>query len=364
MPDPGSAVGRLAGALRRSRAARRLTQAQAAAVLSTSESTVQRAEAGVSTPKKYVVEGYVAKLGLDPEEAEHLLTEATRPPGRQRRVLTQAPHPGLVSTREELGRALARVWEEDNCPSPRGMQDRADKAAARTAGQQQVSTQYAFLSKSAAYRIAHRRQLPSRVEQLRSYLHACRVKENGYEVWVAAYHRVKVKEKEEAKARTEARAEERRRWRGEAGRRRAIEIMLKARLIPAESFSGSATAPWTARCRDCGLVGRFRLASVRQGHGCRECASPPQSAGRDGDSAVPAGTPPEADQALARARVPAVPGSGAEALWAGHCATCGSAGGSEYGNSRSVDSAQGSCRMCGRSRETGTEADSGVRSVV
>ncbi|MEU6482010.1 helix-turn-helix transcriptional regulator [Streptomyces sp. NPDC047017] len=269
VPDTDNAVGQLACALRRSRAVLGLTQAQAADVIGKSTSTVQRAEAGAVAPKKSLVDGYVDKLGLAPEEAKRLYEKATRAPGRQRRSLTQAPHPRMVSTRDELGRALARVWEENNRPSMQQLQDRVQ--AAREADEKRK--RYAFLSRSAAYRISHRQQLPSGVEQLRAYLYACRVKERQFPIWIQAYQRVKAKEKEESAAKKTAGSEERRIWRRWIGRRRATSIMLNAGLHPAEPFPRSGTAPWTAQCMRCGLIGRFRLSSVMQGRGCPKCTT-------------------------------------------------------------------------------------------
>ncbi|MFJ3513193.1 helix-turn-helix domain-containing protein [Streptomyces luteogriseus] len=271
MPDGDSAVGRLAGALRRSRAALGLTQAQAADAIEVSTSTVQRAEAGAAAPNRCVVDGYVAKLGLDPEEAERLYEKATRSPGRRRRSLTQAPDPRMVSTSDELGRALARAWEEDNRPSMQAMEDRV--SAARDADE--TRKPFTFLSRSAAYRISHRQQLPSSVEQLRSYLYACRIKERRFHVWIKAYHRVKAKEQEEAMARKTAEGEERGKWRAWESRRWATDTMLGAGLRPAEPFPRSSTAPWAAQCVTCGLVGRFRLSAVRKGRGCPSCTSSP-----------------------------------------------------------------------------------------
>jgi transcriptional regulator with XRE-family HTH domain len=267
VPDGDSAIGQLACALRRSRGALGLTQAQAADAIEKSTSTVQRAEAGVVAPKKCVVDGYVAKLGLDPEDAERLYEKATRPPGRQRRPLTQAPNPRMVSTPDELGRALARAWEEDNRPSMQTMEDRV--VAARDADDSRK--RFPFLSRSAAYRISHRQQLPSSVDQLRSYLYACRVKERRFPIWIRAYHRVKEKEQEEAMAKKTTDGEERRTWRRWESHRSATAIMLGAGLHPTEPFPRSATAPWAAQCMTCGLIGRFRLSTVRQGRGCPRC---------------------------------------------------------------------------------------------
>ncbi|MGW3341353.1 helix-turn-helix domain-containing protein [Streptomyces sp. NPDC001009] len=272
VPDPGTAVGQLASALRRSRAAQGLTQSQAADAIEVSTSTIQRAEAGRAAPKKTVVDGYIAKLGLDHDEAKRLYERATRSPGRQRRSLTQAPHPRMVSTSDELGRALARVWEENDCPSMQTLEDRVHDA--RKANDRRKP--YVFLARSVAYRISHRQQLPSGIDQLRAYLYACQVTERRFSVWVQAYHRVKVKEKEESAAKKSAAGEERKRWRGYVGENRAHRIMQNANLIPGEPFPRSVTAPWTATCHTCGLVGRFRVSALIQGRGgCPACAAHP-----------------------------------------------------------------------------------------
>ncbi|GAA2500420.1 hypothetical protein GCM10010406_41150 [Streptomyces thermolineatus] len=352
---PDTSVGQLACALRRSRGALGLTQAQAADAIERSTSTIQRAEAGKTVPKRYVVDSYVAKLGLDPQEADRLYSQATRPAGRQRRCLTQAPHPRMVSTVDELGNALTRVWEEDDRPSMKIMEDRVTVVRV----DEQKREKYAFLSRSAAYRIVRRRQLPSDVRQLRSYLYACQVQERRFRIWIEAYHRVKAKEREEAVAKKAAEAEERRKWLGQASRKSAVDIMLKAGFIPVETFPGSFTAPWTARCRNCGLVSRFRLSYVRQGLGCRMCARCSQPSTPSGAPAMPARLTPEVAEQQARAKgwIPAVPYPGAEVAWPGHCASCGATGAPKYGNFCSPKSTQGPCRPCsGSQKKTETEA--------
>jgi hypothetical protein len=124
-------------------------------------------------------------------------------------------------------------------------------------------------------RISHRQQLPSSIEQLRSYLFACQVKERQFPVWTKAYYRVRTKEREEVMTKKTAEVEERRRWHGPESQRLATEIMLGAGLRPTEAFPRSVTAPWTAQCLTCGLVGRFRVSAVRQGRGCPGCGTSP-----------------------------------------------------------------------------------------
>ncbi|MFG3532680.1 helix-turn-helix domain-containing protein [Streptomyces sp. NPDC047917] len=266
VPDPDSPVGQLARALRVSRRTAGLSQGQAADAIDVSSSTVQRAEAGRRVPDRRVVDGYVGKLGLDPELADRLWNKASRPAGRQRRTLTDSPSAWMVSSADELGRALTRVWEEDDRPSMQVMEDRVSAAREAEKGR------YMFLSRSTANRIIRRRQLPTSVEQLRSYLRACQVRERQVRIWIDAYRRVRLREQEEAKAKKEAEEEERKWWRGQKGYRRAMSIVMAAGFQPVEPFPGSSTTPWAVRCKSCWRFSRVRLASiVSERHRCR-CA--------------------------------------------------------------------------------------------
>ncbi|GGZ29009.1 hypothetical protein GCM10010327_69160 [Streptomyces nitrosporeus] len=229
-----------------------------------SSSTVQRAEAGTSVPKKYVVDQYIARLGLDFDRAQSLWEAARHPGGRPRRVLTPAPALALVKDVSDFGAALMRLWEECDRVSPEEMQRRAEIA------HQRDKTRFKFLSRSAAYRLSRRRQPPSSVQQLRSYLHACGVPERRFGAWIEVYQRVKAKEREEARAKKKEREEARREWAWE-GRSRAEAVMSAAGLDPTEPPPRSSAAPWSARCRRCGKVSRVRLTSVAQGRGCQIC---------------------------------------------------------------------------------------------
>jgi hypothetical protein len=266
---PDSAVGQLAQALRDARQAKGLTQKQAGEVMGFSSSTVQRAEAGEKPPEKYVVDSYVDRLGLNPAHAEQLWAAASRPAGRQRRTLTAAPAPHLVQSRQDLGNALRRACEEsgDKPPSMAEMERRADAAY------RQDKERFSFLSRSAANRIYNRRQLPTSVRQLRSYLYACEVPERQFRELVAAYLRVKAKEHEEAVAKKRAAQEDRERWSGWEGHERARTVMRAAGLDPAEPPPRSPDAPWSVRCRRCGQVSRVRLTRVaRDRAGCPLCS--------------------------------------------------------------------------------------------
>ncbi|MEV4976752.1 helix-turn-helix transcriptional regulator [Streptomyces scopuliridis] len=212
VPEPTLPLGKLALALRDARAAHGLTQGQAAVVIGVSPSTVQRAESGKTLPEHHVVDSYVDKLGLNPDRAEHLRSMATNPVGRRRRTLTPAPAVRLVNTTEDLGNALRRAWEEADRPSMQMMERRAESVW------QEAKDDYAFLSGSAANRIVNRRQLPTSVKQLRSYLHACRVQESQLRAWIAAYQRVKAREREEAMAKKQTDKEEQKLWLGWQGR--------------------------------------------------------------------------------------------------------------------------------------------------
>lgn len=248
VPLPDSAVGQLAQALRAARQAKGLTQEQAGDAMDISSSTVQRAEAGKVAPEKYVVDRYVTRLGLNSVRAEQLWAEANRPAGRRRRVLTPAPAVHLIKTDDDLGGALQRVWQEHDEPSAPVMERRAEIA------HQQDKATFSFLSRSAAWRLSHRRQLPSSVRQLRSYLYACGVPEGRFQIWIEAHQRVKAKQREEAMAKKKAKKEAGRQWRGWEGRSRAEACMRAAGLDPVEAPPRSATAPWSVRCRRCGGV--------------------------------------------------------------------------------------------------------------
>ncbi|MFI8515955.1 multiprotein-bridging factor 1 family protein [Streptomyces sp. NPDC085460] len=266
---PDSPVGQLAQALRDARQAKGLTQALAAKEMGFSSSTVQRAEAGEKPPEKYVVDRYVERLGLDAAQAEQLWAAASRPAGRQRRTLTPAPAPHLVESEQDLGNALRRACEEsgDKPPSMAEMERRAAVAY------QEDKEHFAFLSRSAANRIYNRRQLPSSVRQLRSYLYACEVPARQFRELVAAYLRVKAKEHEEAVAKKRAAKEARERWSGWAGRRQAEDALRAAGLDPVEAPPRSPDTPWSARCRRCGHVSRVRLTRVvRDRAGCPLCS--------------------------------------------------------------------------------------------
>ncbi|MGW6247904.1 helix-turn-helix domain-containing protein [Streptomyces roseolus] len=266
---PDSAVGQLAQALRDARQDKGLTQAQAAKEMDVTSSTVQRAEAGRKPPGEYVVKGYVDRLGLDPTLAKELWSAASRAAGRQRRTLTSAPAANMVSSRQDLGNVLSRAREEneDKPPSMAEMERRAYTAHTKD------KERFAPLSRSTANRIYNRRQLPTSIEQLNSYLYACRVPEHQVQELVAAYLRVKTEESKEKAARKEAAKEERERWRGWEGQKRAEAAIRTVGLDPIEAPPRSSNAPWSVRCRRCGQVSRVRLTRVvRDRAGCPLCS--------------------------------------------------------------------------------------------
>ncbi|MFF9431857.1 multiprotein-bridging factor 1 family protein [Streptomyces sp. NPDC014746] len=265
---PDSAVGELAQALRDARQAKGMTQSQAAKEMAVTSSTVQRAEAGEKPPQDYVVKGYVDHLGLDPARAEELRAAASRATGRKRRTLTSAPAADMVESRRDLGNVLRRSREEneDKPPSMAEMERRADVAY------KEDKEHFAPLSRSTANRIYNRRQLPTSVKQLNSYLYACKVPEHQFRKLVAAYNRVKDQEHDAAVAEKRAAKEDQERWSGWEGRKRAEGVMRAAGLDPVEPPPRSSNAPWSARCRRCGQVSRVRLAHVvRDPTGCPLC---------------------------------------------------------------------------------------------
>ncbi|MFJ4858598.1 helix-turn-helix domain-containing protein [Streptomyces sp. NPDC088730] len=263
VPAPSSALGALALALRETRAAKGLTQAQTATAIGVSTSTVQRAESGRSAPEWHIVSAYATQLDLNQDRAKSLWSSITAPD--KRRTLTPAPAVRLLKNEDDFVDALKRAWEEAGKPSMHQMKARAERA-------REASAQYVYLSSSAANRIKNRRQLPSSPEQLRSYLIACLVPESRFPVWLEAYGRVKAKTREEALAKKKTDKEDQKRWLGWEGRRQALHVLDFYGLDPVEPFAHSSTAPWAVRCRGCQRLSRLRLIDiVSRRRGCQSC---------------------------------------------------------------------------------------------
>ncbi|MFE4540258.1 helix-turn-helix transcriptional regulator [Streptomyces scopuliridis] len=256
-----NAIGKLADRLRDGRKKNSLTRAQVAGSLGCSVSTVQRAEAGHTLPSLATAHGYSRLCDLDPAEIEALWKDAHRYlVGHTRRSLTQAPHLNLVRSADELAAALVRVYEINDRPSARTMEDRAELRY----------TEFAPLSRSTAWRIATRQTLPSSVRILQAFLVACEVPERAFPAWVAAWARVSAREKRiAARRKAEAvTAESRKAIRVTAAEAR--ERLRAAGFTAAEKYPGHRV-PWTVLCDPCQSLSRIRLSSLDNGTRCPVC---------------------------------------------------------------------------------------------
>ncbi|MGW2425609.1 helix-turn-helix domain-containing protein [Streptomyces sp. NPDC001709] len=267
--NAGNGIGELAEHLRKGRTRKALTREQLASKIKCSVTTIQRAEGGKIPPSHETLTGYIGVCDLDPSRTQAMWNKAVSLRSGSGRVsYTPAPGPGLVRTADELGAALARVWEENGRPSTREMERRADRRYRET-------RDYAPLSRSTAERISRRRSLPGSVRTLQAYLVACQVPEAKFPIWVQAWGRVHEKRRA---AEEEARRQARKTSRIQA--HQARNRMREAGLIPLDKFPGPV-APWSAVHIPCDQVSRYRLRAVLQGTAyCPVCDEPlPAGAG-------------------------------------------------------------------------------------
>ncbi|MEV4431120.1 helix-turn-helix transcriptional regulator [Streptomyces sp. NPDC049602] len=262
-------LGKLAEYLRAARCKRELSREQLAIKLGCSITTIQRAEGGKTPPARDTLDGYIRVCVLDHTQAEALWSKAVNLcRGRTPRTYTQAPRPDLVRTADELGAALARVWEQDGRPSTREMERRAEGRYKETR---------APLSRSTAERISRRKSLPGSERTLHAYLIACEVPEAKFPMWAQAWGRVQGRRQA---VRDRVRREARRVIQKQAPE--ATSRMRDAGLIPLDKFRGPV-APWSARHITCDTVSRFRLRSVLEGTAhcpvCDELLPPVMSQG-------------------------------------------------------------------------------------
>lgn len=191
-------MGELAEYLRAARCKKGLSHAQLAEQLGCSITDRPACRRGKIPPARDTVDGYIRVCVLDHTQAEGLWSKAVNLRcGRTLRSYTQAPRPDLVRTADELGAALAPVWEQNGRPSTREMERRAEGRYKETR---------ASLSRSTAERISRRKSLPGSERTPRAYLVACEAPEAKFPMWVQAWGRVQgrrraVREREHREAR-------------------------------------------------------------------------------------------------------------------------------------------------------------------
>nr|WP_168723418.1 helix-turn-helix transcriptional regulator [Streptomyces sp. SAT1]ANO41997.1 transcriptional regulator [Streptomyces sp. SAT1] len=145
------------------RRAARLPQRGLAEAANVSRGAVQRAESGTTRPTTAVLDAYLRACGAgeDARRRARLLLVRGRTAQRGRLRELRAPAPDFISTKRELGLALALVYERAGAPS---LTD-----ARLTPGRKP-------LPRTTAWRIVNRKGLPADHEQLITFLTACGVR--------------------------------------------------------------------------------------------------------------------------------------------------------------------------------------------
>lgn len=261
VPDPLSAVGKLAKALRDGRKSVGLSYGTLAErTREYSASTLQRAASGTGMPKREVVRAFAHACRLDVDVVDRLWLDACRGSLGDAGA-KQGPAPDLVRDFPDLSAALAELRLVSGAPSYRVMQNRA-----RAVGLE--------LSRSTAQRIARRRQVPGSAACLEAFLVGCEVPLRGRAVWLEAWSRAQQHADSQRSRLREAVLLEEVVADGPAKQvthEMAVRLLRKAGFDALERFRGFH-APWTVACDRCDATRRVRLSDVvvRQAT-CLEC---------------------------------------------------------------------------------------------
>ncbi|MEV7390505.1 helix-turn-helix transcriptional regulator [Streptomyces sp. NPDC091215] len=160
------------------RAAARLPQRSLAQAASISRGAVQRAESGTAAPTPDVLEAYLraCRAGEADRERARLLRVRGRTAQRDRIRELKAPAPDFIHDKHDLGRALAKLYEQAGAPC---LSD-----GRLTPGRK-------LLPRTTAWRIVNRQGMPASREQLVTFLTACGVPAAAQRPYIDAYHRIR-----------------------------------------------------------------------------------------------------------------------------------------------------------------------------
>ncbi|MFE2267161.1 helix-turn-helix domain-containing protein [Streptomyces griseosporeus] len=160
------------------RRAARMPQRALADVAAISRTAVQRAESGIAAPSPSVLDAYVQACRARPEDLSRarLLRRFGRIAQRGRLRLLSAPSPALIHSADDLGLALAAMYERDGAPSLRELSRRVPHRPP--------------LPVTSMWRFVHRKGLPASSEQLVTYLMACGISPTEQRLYVRAYQRI------------------------------------------------------------------------------------------------------------------------------------------------------------------------------
>lgn len=263
LPDPQSPVGKLAVALRSGRRLRGLSYVDLSKRTPRySAATLQRAASGTVVPKREVARAFAHACGLDLDEIDQMWLDAYRARQGGHSTGARAPSPHLIRDLPDLSAALGELRRACGAPSYRVMQRRA-----RAAGLE--------LSRSTAYRISVRQQIPGSVACLEAFLVACGLPPRRRAVWLAAWLRAtqhadgarlaSLRETQQLEAVVADRPS------GEVSQETAMRLLRKADFDALERYRGF-DAPWTVECIRCAATLRVRLSDVvLQRTTCMEC---------------------------------------------------------------------------------------------
>jgi transcriptional regulator with XRE-family HTH domain len=160
------------------RRAARLPQRALADVAAISRTAVQRAESGIAAPSPSVLDAYVRACRARPEDLSRarLLRRFGRIAQRGRLRFLSAPSPALIHSADDLGLALAAMYERDGAPALRELSRRVPHRPP--------------LPVTSVWRFVHRKGLPASTEQLVTYLMACGISLAEQRLYVRAYQRI------------------------------------------------------------------------------------------------------------------------------------------------------------------------------
>lgn len=262
IPDPLSAVGKLAQVLRNGRKSLGVSYAELSEqTREYSAATLQRAASGRGVPKREVVRAFAHACSLDVDTIDRLWLDACRE-RRGSAAVQEGPSPRLIRDLPDLSAALESLRLVSGAPSYRLMQNRA-----RAAG--------LGLSRSTAQRIARRRQVPGSAACLEAFLIGCGVPLRDRDVWLEAWWRAQqhtnnqrvghMRETDLLEAVVaDAPA-------SQVTHDTALRLLRKAGFEALERYR-SFHAPWTVACERCAAARRVRLSDVVLGQAtCPEC---------------------------------------------------------------------------------------------
>jgi hypothetical protein len=213
-------------------------------------------------PKLEVARAFAHVCRLDVDAIDRLWLDAYRGRQRGRSTGVQAPLPHLIRDFPDLSAALGELRQSSGAPSYRVMQNRA-----KAAGME--------LSRSTAYRISVRRQVPGSVACLEAFLVGCGLPPRRRTVWLEAW--LRAQQHADSARRASMRDTEQLEavvadsTGSKVSQETAMRLLRKAGFDALERYRGFDT-PWTVECLRCAATLRVRLSDVvLQQAACMDC---------------------------------------------------------------------------------------------